>query len=81
MALGQSQPWQQSLQVLSGENQMDATAILDYFAPLYKWLQEQNRGKQMGWDAASAACVAECQLDPAMLKNAKPNKPATAKKK
>jgi peptidyl-dipeptidase A len=28
---------------------MDATAILDYFAPLKKWLDEQNRGKPVGW--------------------------------
>jgi hypothetical protein len=30
-------------------NAMDATAILDYFAPLQKWLDEQNRGKPVGW--------------------------------
>jgi len=28
---------------------MDATAIRDYFAPLQKWLDEQNQGKQVGW--------------------------------
>jgi len=28
---------------------MDATAILDYFAPLSKWLDEQLAGKQVGW--------------------------------
>jgi peptidyl-dipeptidase A len=29
---------------LTGEDKMDATAILDYFAPLKKWLDEQNKG-------------------------------------
>ena len=29
--------------------QMDATAIRDYFAPLQKWLDEQNKGKPVGW--------------------------------
>ena len=29
--------------------QMDATAILDYFAPLKKWLDEQLAGKPVGW--------------------------------
>jgi peptidyl-dipeptidase A len=29
---------------------MDATAILDYFAPLKKWLDEQNAGHKVGWD-------------------------------
>jgi len=28
---------------------MDATAILDYFAPLQAWLDEQNAGRQCGW--------------------------------
>jgi hypothetical protein len=27
---------------------MDATAITDYFAPLKKWLDEQNNGKPVG---------------------------------
>jgi len=30
---------------------MDATAILDYFAPLKTWLDEQNRGQKPGWSA------------------------------
>jgi peptidyl-dipeptidase A len=28
---------------------MDATAILDYFAPLKTWLDERNQGRQCGW--------------------------------
>jgi peptidyl-dipeptidase A len=28
---------------------MDATAILDYFAPLQKWLDRQNQGEKLGW--------------------------------
>jgi peptidyl-dipeptidase A len=31
----------------SGE--MDASAIIDYFAPLQTWLQEQNKGQPVGW--------------------------------
>jgi len=49
MAMGLSQPWPEALKALTGETQMDATAILDYFAPLQKWLDEQNRGKPVGW--------------------------------
>jgi peptidyl-dipeptidase A len=49
LAMGESQPWPKALQVLTGQEQMDATAILDYFAPLKKWLDEQNRGKPLGW--------------------------------
>ena len=49
LSMGASQPWPKALEVLTGQDQMDATAILDYFAPLKKWLDEQNRGKPIGW--------------------------------
>ena len=49
LSMGQSQPWPEALAALTGQNQMDATAIMDYFAPLKKWLDEQNRGKPVGW--------------------------------
>jgi peptidyl-dipeptidase A len=42
MALGASRPWPEALEVLTGQRQMDATAIADYFAPLKAWLDEQN---------------------------------------
>jgi peptidyl-dipeptidase A len=28
---------------------MDATAIVEYFAPLKAWLDEQLKGKGVGW--------------------------------
>jgi len=49
LAMGASRPWPDALEALTGERQMDATAILDYFAPLRKWLDEQNRGRTCGW--------------------------------
>jgi peptidyl-dipeptidase A len=49
LALGQSQPWQDTLEKLTGTRQMDASAILDYFAPLQGWLAEQNKGQSCGW--------------------------------
>jgi peptidyl-dipeptidase A len=42
LALGQSKPWPEALKAMTGEDKMDASAILDYFAPLKKWLDEQN---------------------------------------
>jgi peptidyl-dipeptidase A len=50
LAMGESRPWPDALEVLTGQRQMDATAILDYFAPLKKWLDEQNAGHKVGWD-------------------------------
>ena len=49
LALGQSQPWQDTLEKLTGTRQMDASAILDYFAPLQAWLKEKNQGQTCGW--------------------------------
>ena len=43
LAMGQSKPWPEALKAITGEEKMDATAILDYFAPLKQWLVEQNK--------------------------------------
>ncbi|HEX8068592.1 MAG TPA: M2 family metallopeptidase [Pyrinomonadaceae bacterium] len=45
LALGLSKPWPEALKAMTGEDKMDATAILDYFAPLKQWLDEQNKGQ------------------------------------
>jgi len=49
LEMGQSRPWPDALEVITGQRQMDATAILDYFAPLKQWLDEQNKGQKCGW--------------------------------
>ena len=42
LAMGASEPWPAALKAMTGEDKMDATAIIDYFAPLKTWLDEQN---------------------------------------
>ncbi len=49
LEMGRSEPWPVVLKTLTGQPAMDATAILDYFAPLKVWLDEQNQGRQCGW--------------------------------
>jgi len=49
LSMGLSRPWPDALETLTGQRQMDATAIRDYFAPLQKWLDEQNKGKPLSW--------------------------------
>jgi len=49
LEMGQSRPWPEALKVVTGEERMDAGAIVDYFAPLKKWLDEQNKGRKCGW--------------------------------
>jgi len=49
LKMGLSKPWPDALEALTGSRQMDATAILDYFAPLKAYLDEQLKGKSVGW--------------------------------
>ncbi len=50
LKLGASKEWPVALETISGEKRMDATAIIDYYAPLAAWLDEQNKGQKCGWD-------------------------------
>jgi peptidyl-dipeptidase A len=47
--MGASRPWPEALEVATGQKQMDATAIIDYFKPLKEWLDKQNQGQVCGW--------------------------------
>lgn len=49
LEMGRSRPWPDALEALTGTREMDGTAVLDYFAPLKDWLDEQNAGRQCGW--------------------------------
>ena len=49
MAMGASKPWPDALEALTGQRQMDASAMADYFGPLKAWLDKQNAGKKSGW--------------------------------
>ena len=51
MAMGASRPWPEALEAGAGQRELDATAILEYFAPLKAWLDEQNKGQLVGWKA------------------------------
>ena len=53
LAMGASRPWPEALKALTGEDKMDATAILDYFAPLKTWLDQQNAGRTREATAAN----------------------------
>ena len=42
-------PGPRRMEALTGQREADAGALLDYFAPLRRWLEEQNRGRRCGW--------------------------------
>jgi peptidyl-dipeptidase A len=69
LSKGASQPWQQTLKELTGGEKMDASAVLEYFAPLQAWLKQQNEGQSCGWTgtpvAASPAATPATPAKPA----------------
>ncbi|MEZ5682207.1 MAG: M2 family metallopeptidase [Erythrobacter sp.] len=49
LEMGASKPWPDALEAFTGERQMSGKAMVEYFAPLKAWLDEQNKGKPSGW--------------------------------
>ena len=49
LTLGQSRPWPDALEAFTGSREMSGAALVEYFAPLKTWLDEQNKGKPSGW--------------------------------
>jgi peptidyl-dipeptidase A len=52
LELGQSKPWQEAMQRMTGQDRIDASAMVEYFQPLLTWLKEQNKGEKTGWTVA-----------------------------
>ena len=50
MALGESLPWQDAFENLTGTRQLSGKSILNYYAPLKDWLDEQNKYRTCGWN-------------------------------
>ena len=50
LALGASRPWPDALEAITGTREMDAGPMLEYFAPLRGYLQQQNRRQKCGWE-------------------------------
>ncbi|HLN51809.1 MAG: M2 family metallopeptidase [Thermoplasmata archaeon] len=49
LSMGASREWPDALEAVTGDRRMDATGLLEYFAPLRRWLDEQNRQAPVGW--------------------------------
>jgi peptidyl-dipeptidase A len=51
LAMGASKPWPDALEAFTGSREISGEAMIEYFRPLMAWLQEQNRGRQCGWQS------------------------------
>ena len=49
LEMGASKPWPDALEAFTGTREMSAKPMLEYFAPLMAWLEEQNEGQTAGW--------------------------------
>ncbi|KAK7873703.1 hypothetical protein R5R35_013235 [Gryllus longicercus] len=60
LRLGNSRPWPEALEAVTGSRHMDASGLLDYFRPLKQWLEEENQrnGENVGWVPSTRVCVA-----------------------
>ncbi|KAL1430138.1 hypothetical protein MTO96_002397 [Rhipicephalus appendiculatus] len=59
LSLGKSRPWPEALRMLTKgrTSEMDAGPMLEYFQPLYEWLEQQNKGRTVGWTSTdSTSC-------------------------
>ena len=55
LEMGASEPWPEALNTIAETREMDATAIVEYFAPLSVWLDEQNAGRRCGWQTQESS--------------------------
>ena len=51
LKMGSSKPWQDAMEVLTGQRYMTSSGILDYFKPLQDWLTAENKktNEFIGW--------------------------------
>jgi peptidyl-dipeptidase A len=49
LEMGASHEWPDALEAVTGERRMDAQGLLDYFAPLTRWLEHEVRSAPRGW--------------------------------
>jgi peptidyl-dipeptidase A len=49
MAKGGTEDWRKVLGEATGEG-LSTRAMVEYFKPLQKWLEEQNKGRTVGWE-------------------------------
>lgn len=52
LKLGSSVSWQEAMEKITGQREMSAKAVLEYFQPLTDWLKKQNEGEEIGWTGA-----------------------------
>jgi peptidyl-dipeptidase A len=50
MAMGQSAPWQDAFEKLTGSRNISGESVMNYYKPLKEWLDIQNNDRSCGWE-------------------------------
>ena len=50
MAMGQSAPWQDAFEKLTGSRNISGKSVMNYYKPLKDWLDIQNNNRICGWE-------------------------------
>ena len=52
LKMGASKPWQDAMEAVTGQREVLATPLLNYFEPLRVWLEHKNAetNEYIGWD-------------------------------
>ena len=50
MAMGQSQPWQNAFENITGSRNLSGSSVMNYYKPLKEWLDKQNENRMCGWE-------------------------------
>ena len=50
MAMGQSSPWQDAFEKLTGSRNISGKSVMNYYKPLKDWLDIQNNNRICGWE-------------------------------
>ena len=50
LAMGSSAKWPDAMEAITGQREMDAGALVEFFKPLTDWLEIQNAGHDITWD-------------------------------
>lgn len=59
--MGSSKPWPDAMEILTGQRNMDASGLLEYFKPLQSWLEEENNKNDVfiGWEPTQRGITAK----------------------
>lgn len=50
MAMGQSLPWQDAFENLTGLRELSGSSVMNYYKPLKDWLDKENENRMCGWE-------------------------------